>query len=191
MSIFQGYRNIDFGTEKLLWILADDPKLCRGCAGTRVNLVLPQFAAKRAAGYSELLGGLGAMPAGLLERPNDHLLFHVFEVAERHRAAGVTCASGPAHRFATQLGNNFSACDLPVLRRHREFCDQVPQFTYVPWPRMCLHRNQCTCSQNFIRGFQRPTVTRQRGNIFGTLAQWRNAQLELAQAVKKILAETP
>jgi hypothetical protein len=34
-----------------------------------------------------LLGGLGAMSARLFERPNDHLLFHVFEVAERHRAA--------------------------------------------------------------------------------------------------------
>ena len=33
-------------------------------------------------------------------------------------------------------------------------------------------------------------MTRQSGNIFGTLAQWRNPQLELAQAVEKIFAET-
>src|SRR5258708_10441325 len=99
MSIFQGYRNIDFGTEKLLLILADDPKLCRGCARTRVNLVLPQFAAKRAAGYSELLGRLGAMPAGLLERPNHHLLFHVFELSERHRPAGVRFTRASPHQF--------------------------------------------------------------------------------------------
>src|SRR6267378_6921037 len=56
---------------------------------------------------------------------------------------------------------------------------------------MGLQRKQRVCSKKFIRCFQRQEVTRQCGNIFGTLAQWRNAQLELAQAVEKILAETP
>src|SRR5260221_10836526 len=62
---------------------------------------------------------------------------------------------------------------------------------YVPGIRMSLLSSKCVCSEIFIRRFQRQKVTRQRGNIFGTLAQWRNAQLELAQAVKKILPETP
>ncbi len=56
---------------------------------------------------------------------------------------------------------------------------------------MGLQDSQRISSKNFVRRFQRQEVTRQRGNIFGTLAQWWNPQLELAQAVVKILAETP
>ena len=41
MSIFQGYRHIDFGTEKLLLILADDTELGRGSAGRSVSLQRP------------------------------------------------------------------------------------------------------------------------------------------------------
>jgi hypothetical protein len=87
--IFQGDRQIDFGAKELLLVLADDAELCRTLARRHVDLILAQFAAERTAGNSQLLGGLGATPAGLLERPNDHLLFHVFEVAERDCAAGV------------------------------------------------------------------------------------------------------
>ena len=127
------------------------------------------------------------MPAGLLKRPYDHLLFHVFKVAERHGPA----ATGCGRRFATQLGGNFGTRDLPVLRGHRELCHQVPKFADIARPGMRLQDRERVSSKHFVRRFQGQEVPSQRGNIFGTLAQRRNAQLELAQAVKKIFAEAP
>src|ERR1019366_9206781 len=71
VRIFQGYGQIDLGTKELLLFLTDGTELGRGFDRRPLNLILPQFAAERAAGNSKLVGGLGAMAAGLLERPID------------------------------------------------------------------------------------------------------------------------
>ncbi len=48
-----------------------------------------------------------------------------------------------AREFAAQFGGNFGASNLPVLRCHREFCDQVSEFADIARPRMGLQDNQC------------------------------------------------
>ena len=55
---------------------------------------------------------------------------------------------------------------------------------------MRLQGNECVSVKTFVRRFERQKVTRQCGNIFGTLTQWRHAQLELAETVEEIFAET-
>src|SRR5208282_5064444 len=79
VGIPQGYRQVDFRAKELLLVADDDAELCRAIARRHLNVILTQFAAERTAGNSELVGGLGAMPAALLESSNDHLLFHVFK----------------------------------------------------------------------------------------------------------------
>ena len=51
-------------------------------------------------------------------------------------------ALGCGRGFAAQLGDHFGACDLPVLRSHGQFCDQVPEFADIARPRMGLQGSQ-------------------------------------------------
>src|SRR5208283_483325 len=75
---------IHLGSEKFLLIFADDTELRQAVVPARVNLILPQLAAEGATGNAKLLGRARPVPSRLLQRPDDHLLFHVFQIAEWH-----------------------------------------------------------------------------------------------------------
>ena len=76
-----------------------------------------------------------------------------------------------------------------ACRLHRHLGHQVAQFANVARPRVREQRRNGLRRKILARSLQAQEMFRQRNNILRPLAQRRHAQLELAEAMKQILAE--
>src|ERR1700690_721580 len=125
------------------------------------------------------------MSASLLESLDDHLLFHVFEIALGERPPGRRSSCSFPSQFAHHLGR----ADLAVGRGHFQLGNGVAQFANVAGPGVRLQRGDRVRGKVLVGCLQREEILRQGCNVFGALAQRRHPQLELTQAVEQVLAE--
>src|SRR5215468_4728073 len=93
-------------------------------------------------------------------------------------------------RSVLQFMLNFGVSDLRARSQYCDLVHQVLQFTYVSWPGIRLEQMQCLLRKLQMAILLSQEVLRQSGDVFDTLAEWWHANLELAEAMVKILAES-
>src|ERR1700722_754463 len=183
-GIPHGDRNLDAGAEEFLLFAADGSERGRAAALCEVDVVLLQFAAERAAGNAELFGGESALAAGALQSLDDHLLFHALQIAGRH-GRGLTKSRG----LSGNGGGHFGEVHFRGERFHGNLGDEIAKFANVAGPGMREQRRDGLAGKVFAGSFEAQEMLGQRHNILGTLAQRWHTELQLAQAMEKILAE--
>ena len=162
-----------------------NPKVSGAFAGIDVDVVFLQLAAEGAARDAELLGRLAAMTAAALQSANNHLLFHAVEIADGHGCGLPLSDRVPRHRgrdlrcLGSRGSLDSTATRAIRLRSSRTLPGQE-----------CESKAEIASGANELRGvLEAEKVLRQGDDVFGPLAQWRHAQLKLAETVEKILAK--